>query len=75
LHDSCKLIDSFLFLPPSTSGVDDFTKPPQRISALRHVESEDLEVMIHVFPAFEDDIRCLILAAFVVVEGDPLDQP
>jgi hypothetical protein len=30
--------------------------------------------MIHVFPAFEDDIRSLILAAFVVVEGDPLDQ-
>jgi hypothetical protein len=61
------------FLPPSTSGVDDFTKPPQCIGALRRVESEDLEVMIHVFPAFEDDIRSLILAAVVVVESDALD--
>jgi len=31
--------------------------------------------MIHIFPAFDDDIRSLILAAFVVVEGDPFDQP
>jgi hypothetical protein len=30
--------------------------------------------LIHVFPAFEDDIRSLILAAFVVVESDALDQ-
>jgi hypothetical protein len=61
------------FLPPSTSGVDDFTKPPQRIGALRRVGSEDLEVMIHVFPAFEDGIRSLIFASVVVVESDALD--
>ena len=54
--------NSFLFLSPSVPGLDDFSKPSQRIGTLRRLVSEDLEVMRHVFPAFEDDIRSLILA-------------
>ena len=45
------------------SYANHFPNPLQRFGTLRRIGSKHLEVMVHVFPRFENDIRSLLVRA------------
>src|SRR5208282_373150 len=59
-HSQADSLHIFLF---SNRYVDHLSNPPQRFGTGRRIESKHLEVMGHVLPGFEDDIRPLLKGA------------